>query len=136
MPNTIDMALLPSNEVRAIVYAKHPFPVVHVNEQWSKLYNLPQSSVEGRPFCDVIAAPQPQAEQLLILANECATGKPVGAVALVHSRLQPTEPALIYLKLFPLARSDKAISHLLVVQTDLPLLPAEAQAVRQHLTKP
>jgi len=134
VPNTIDMALLPSKEVRAIINAKPPLNIVHVNEEWCALYNMPVSSLEGVPFCKVIAAPQPQAEQLLILANECANGKPVGAVALVHSRLDRNEPALIYLKLFPLTRSsDKSISHLLVVQTDLPLSAAEAQAVRQHL---
>ena len=128
------MALLPSKEVRAIINAKPPLNIVHVNEEWCALYNMPVSSLEGVPFCKVIAAPQPQAEQLLILANECANGKPVGAVALVHSRLDRNEPALIYLKLFPLTRSsDKSISHLLVVQTDLPLSAAEAQAVRQHL---
>lgn len=134
MPNTIDMALLPSKEIRAILYAKYPFPIVHVNDSWIKLYNRPQLAVEGVPFCEVIQAPKPQEEQLLILAAECAAGKPVGALALVHSRRDKAEPALIYVKLYPLTHNDKSISHLLVVQTDLPLSQAEMQAVRQHLS--
>ena len=134
MPNTIDMALLPSKEIRAILYAKYPFPIVHVNDSWVKLYNRPQSAVEGVPFCEVIQAPKPQEEQILILAAECASGKPVGALALVHSRHDKAEPALIYVKLYPLTRNDKSVSHLLVVQTDLPLSQAEMHAVRQHLS--
>lgn len=133
VPNTVDMALLPSKEIRAILYAKEPFPIVHINEAWTTLYNLPQSKAEGLPLCDIIAAPKPQTDQLLVLANECAAGKPVSAVVLVHNRTDPTEPALIYLKIFPLTGGMKSITHLLVVQTDLPLLPAEVEAVRQHI---
>lgn len=136
MPNTIDMALLPSKEVRAIVHAKAPYPVVHINEAWSRMYNLHQSKAEGLPLSDIIAAPKPQMDQLTVLANECAAGKPVSAVALVHNRNDPSEPALIYVKIFPLASGMKTITHLLVVQTDLPLLPAEVQAVRQHVNHP
>ena len=127
------MALLSSKEVRAIVHAKAPYTVVHINEAWTTLYNLPQSKAEGLPLSDIIAAPKPQMDQLLVLANECAAGKPASAVALVHNRIDPSEPALIYLKMFPLAGGMKSITHLLVVQTDLPLLPAEVQAVRQHV---
>lgn len=127
------MALLPSKEVRAIVQARPPFAVVHINDQWAKLYNKTQTEVEGVPFCEIVHAPVLQAEQLINLASECAAGKPIGAVALVHSRADKTEPALIYMKLFPLTRTDKNITHLLVVQADLPLTQAEASAVRQHL---
>jgi hypothetical protein len=98
VPNTIDMALQPSREARAIIKAEPPFAMMHVNEPWTNLSGLRQSDVEGRPLSDVLRLHATQEEQMYALAADCSIGRAGSAILMTHNRLSPTEPSLIYLK--------------------------------------
>ncbi len=47
IPNTVDMALQPSKESRAIMKSDPPlFPVLHINAAWTELSGIPQVCTE------------------------------------------------------------------------------------------
>jgi hypothetical protein len=61
------------------------------------------------------------------LAADCSVGSAGSAILMTYSRLGQGEPALVYLKLFPLTGSSDVVSHFLGVQIDLPLTPGERE---------
>jgi hypothetical protein len=66
------------------------------------------------------------------LAADCSIGSAGSAILMTHSRAAQGEPALIYLKLFPLTGDSDMVSHFMGVQIDLPLTPAEREALLTH----
>jgi hypothetical protein len=52
VPNTLDMALQPSREARAIIKSEPPFAIMHINEPWTALSGLSQAEAEGKPLSD------------------------------------------------------------------------------------
>ena len=49
IPNSLEMALSPNkDEARVITLAKHPFPVVSVNEAWTRVTGYTQFDCEGK----------------------------------------------------------------------------------------
>ena len=66
------------------------------------------------------------------LAADCSIGSAGSAILMTHSRTSQGEPALIYLKLFPLTGESDMVSHFMGVQIDLPLSSAERDALLTH----
>ena len=66
------------------------------------------------------------------LAADCSVGSAGSAILMTHSRTVQGEPALIYLKLFPLTGDTDMVSHFMGVQIDLPLSAAEKDALLTH----
>ena len=136
VPNTVDMALIPSKEPRAVLLAEPPYRIVFVNEAWTQQCHITQSSIEGRPFCQELGASLSQRETLIQLAADCALCRPGSAVVMAQSKTPPKKSMLFYLRLFPLTGEVNGVSkitHILAVLTDLPLLPAESEAVSKYL---
>jgi len=49
IPNSLDMALVPiADEPRVITLAKQPFPIISVNEAWTKMTKYTQMDAEGK----------------------------------------------------------------------------------------
>jgi hypothetical protein len=66
------------------------------------------------------------------LAADCSIGSAGSAILMTHSRAAQGEPALIYLKLFPLTGDSDMVSHFMGVQIDLPLSAPEREALLTH----
>ena len=66
------------------------------------------------------------------LAADCSIGSAGSAILMTHSRAAQGEPALIYLKLFPLTGDSDMVSHFMGVQIDLPLSAPERDALLTH----
>ena len=98
MPNTIDMALQPSREARAIIKADPPFALMHVNDPWTTLSGVTHTDAEGTPLCDALRLHPSQEEQLYSLAADCSIGRASSAILMTRSLVDPAHPALIYLK--------------------------------------
>jgi hypothetical protein len=74
-----------------------------------------------------------QEEQLYALVADCAIGRPGSAILMTRSSADPSQPALIYLKAYPLTSSNgDAVTHFLCVLADLPLMLAERVALLNH----
>jgi hypothetical protein len=96
VPNTLEMALQPSSEPRAVmkaVAAGGAFAMLHVNLAWTQLTGLRQSEAEGRSFPAFAALFTPAAEVLMGSALDCLGGKASSAIVPV-----PVTKSLGYLK--------------------------------------
>lgn len=138
-PNTLDMALHPSKEARVIMLAEPPYRVLVVNDAWTRQNNIPQSQIEGKSFCQELGTSLSQRETLIHLAADCAAGRPGSAVVMA----QTTGPAgpksqLLYVRFLPISSDNMTnqhrISHILAIQTELPLLQSEADAVTKYFS--
>ena len=98
MPNTIDMALQPSREARAIIKADPPFALMHVNGPWGELGGMTQADAEGSALCDALRLHPSQEEQLYALAADCSIGRASSAILMTRSLADPAHPALVYFK--------------------------------------
>jgi len=139
VPNTLSMALQPSSEPRIIVRTEPPFPVVHLNEAWSRIKGTQQRPNEVIFLVDALGATSSTDNPLRIfqmLFNEACTGRPVSTVIQVSTtsmqggRIESgdsgdphrgSEPlvsspsfSLNYVKILPLSDRGNQISHALV----------------------
>jgi hypothetical protein len=85
------------------------------------------------PFCDVLHLMPSQFEQLYALVAKCLVGQAGSAVLVTQCPVTPEQPALIYLKMFPLtSNTETTITHFLGIHTDLPLSVIEKKALLSH----
>lgn len=73
---------------------------------------------------------------MLQLAADCSKSRPGSAVVMALSDPVEKIPVLMYMRLYPLTAdvdNEPKITHLMAVQTNLPLFPAEADAVSKYL---
>jgi hypothetical protein len=98
VPNTIDMALQPSREARAIIKAEPPFALMHVNDPWAAQSGVTRAHAEGGALCDALRLHPSQEEQLYALAADCSIGRASSAILMTRSLTNPSQPALIYFK--------------------------------------
>lgn len=133
IPNTVEMALQGSKEARAIMKSDPPFPVLHINAAWTELSGIPQSEAEDMPLSEVLRLMPSQFENLYALVAKCLVGQAGSAVLITHCPITPEQPALVYLKMFPLTSNTEAtITHFLGIHTDLPLSVLEKKALLLH----
>ena len=68
------------------------------------------------------------------MAADCSIGRAGSAVLMTRDLVDPLQPALVYLKLYPLTGTSGGdiITHFLGVQIDLPLVQAEKEALLAH----
>lgn len=76
-----------------------------------------------------------QLDQLHSMAASCMMGRAGSAVLMTHCSTYSGQPALTYLKLFPLTSDTEAVTHFLGVHTDLPLTHAERAALLAHCSQ-
>jgi hypothetical protein len=136
IPNTIDMALTPTNEPRAVMLAVYPYKIAFINEAWTTQNVTAQSFVEGKAFCEELGTSQSQRNTVLQLAADCSNGRPGSAVVMALSDQLTEKPVLIYLRMYPLTSDidgEPKITHIMAVQTNLPLFSTEAEAVSKYL---
>ena len=62
VPNTLDMALIPTKEPRAILLAEPPYRILHINEAWTQQCQVTQNNIEGKPFCHELGTSLSQRE--------------------------------------------------------------------------
>ena len=98
VPNTIDMALQPSREARAIIRADPPFVLMHVNGPWGELGGVTQADAEGSALCDALRLHPSQEDQLYALAADCSVGRASSAILMTRSLADSSQPALVYFK--------------------------------------
>jgi len=133
IPNTVEMALQGSKEARAIMKSDPPFPVLHINAAWTELSGIPQSEAEDMPLSEVLRLMPSQFENLYSLVAKCLVGQAGSEVLITHCPITPEQPALVYLKMFPLTSNTEAtITHFLGIHTDLPLSVVEKKALLLH----
>lgn len=136
VPNTVDMAIIPNIEPRAVMLAEPPYRIVFINDAWTQQCQISQSGIESRPFCQELGTSLSQRETLIQLAADCASCRPGSAVVMAQSKTSPKMNLLFYLRLFPLTgevQGASKITHILAVLTNLPLMPTEAEAVGKYL---
>lgn len=121
IPNSLDMALQPSREAQAILEARYPYTVLHVNDAWTALNSHSQSEAEGSPMMKVLLAYEFQQEMLHKLASDCSRGHPGSRLFLAKS------PAVFYLKLLPLSDNQNKRTHLLASIIHIPLTIEETE---------
>ena len=124
VPNTLSMALQPSNEPRIIVRTEAPFPVVHMNEAWTNIKPNAHVHTEVQYVTDAVrAAPEPHADKNPLrtfqqLFAEACTGRPVSAIVPVLENVDGKEKetaiGLNFVKILPLSDRGDHISHALV----------------------
>jgi hypothetical protein len=151
VPNTLDAAMHASTEPRVLMRAEAPYRVLYVNEAWSKQSNVTQSEIEGKPFCQELHSSPSQLETLLQTVGECAGSQRPGSVVVmtaarkgcprpagggVGAALHPNPPNLLYVRFLPISgdlQDIKKITHVLAIETQLPLTQAEASAIGKYL---
>eukprot|EP01039_Chlorochromonas_danica_P005889 gene5889-6484_t len=118
VPNTLEMALQPSNEPRAVMKAVGgSFAMLHVNLAWTQLTGLPQSEAEGRSFQNFANMFTPTVDILMAVANGCTAGKAGSALVPLHAmrNTQSQTQQLGYIKMIPLSADLENASHILVI---------------------
>jgi hypothetical protein len=138
VPNTIDMALTPSTEPRAVMLAEAPYKIVYVSKDWTKQSKVSQSFIEGKPFCQELGISTPQYETVTQMVADCALCRPGSAVIMTQhiNDNNMKEPVLLYLRLFPLTGDVNGVpktTHMMAVLTNLPLQPEEAESITNYL---
>lgn len=138
VPNTLDMALHASKEARVIMLAEPPYRVLTVNDAWTRQNNITQSQIEGKSFCQELGTSLSQRETLIQLAADCAACRPGSAVVMAQTAGHGNSKSLLlYVRFMPISgdssSSASPITHILAIQTELPLLQSESDAVTKYL---
>ena len=127
------MAMQVSKEARAIVKSDPPFHVLHINAAWTELSGVPQEAADGIPLSEVLRILPSQFEHFYDLIASCIEGQAGSAVLVTQCPTTPDQPALVYLKMYPLtSSSETTITHFLGIYTDLPLSILEKEALVAH----
>lgn len=137
-PNTLDMALHPSKEPRVIMIAEPPYRVLYVNDAWTHQNHIPQSAIEGKSFVQELGTSLSQRETLISLAADCAASRPGSAVVMAQTAGQTSKRSLLlYVRFLPIfsdaLNGVSQVTHILAIQTELPLLQTESDAVTKYL---
>ena len=83
VPNTLEMALQPTREARAIIRSHPPqHMAIHVNEAWTVLLGHTQSEAEGIPLTRLLRVDNSQYSLLNSLSREVAAGRPGSAIVI------------------------------------------------------
>jgi hypothetical protein len=124
VPNTLSMALQPSNDPRIIVRIEAPFPVVHMNEAWTNIKPSSHMLTEVQYVTDAMrAAPEFHTGKNPLhtfqqLFTEACTGRPVSGIVPVLENVDgkenETAMGLNFVKILPLADRGDHISHVLI----------------------
>jgi hypothetical protein len=145
VPNTLDAAMHASTEPRVLMRAEAPYRVLYVNEAWSKQSNVTQSEIEGKPFCQELHSSPSQLETLLQTVGECARSQRPGSVVVMTAARKgcprpagggAAPPNLLYVRFLPISgdlQDIKKVTHVLAIETQLPLTQAEASAIGKYL---
>ena len=143
VPNTLEMALQPTREARAIIRCHPPHHMaIHVNEAWTLLLGHTQSEAEGIPLTRILRVDPSQYGLLNSLSREVAAGRPGSAIvisggegtrALLYVKVMnvtlPHTVNEVFTQMFPLTGDSDIITHFLVVVCDLPLSEDEQQSI-------
>mmetsp|Transcript_21117 Transcript_21117/g.29051 ORF Transcript_21117/g.29051 Transcript_21117/m.29051 type:complete len:360 (-) Transcript_21117:331-1410(-) len=129
VPNTLDMALQTSKEAQAIVNAKAPYQVLHVNDAWTCCNGYSQSEAEGCSLVKVLQSYDYQSEIINKAAAECAMGRPGSTLYIsmpstlsgANVKYTSVSPQLFYIKICPLTADTDVVSHILATIVHIPL---------------
>eukprot|EP00597_Dinobryon_sp_UTEXLB2267_P016964 CAMPEP_0201114186 /NCGR_PEP_ID=MMETSP0812-20130820/78260_1 /ASSEMBLY_ACC=CAM_ASM_000668 /TAXON_ID=98059 /ORGANISM="Dinobryon sp., Strain UTEXLB2267" /LENGTH=396 /DNA_ID=CAMNT_0047377799 /DNA_START=38 /DNA_END=1228 /DNA_ORIENTATION=+ len=129
VPNTLDMALQTSKEAQAIVNAKAPYQVLHVNDAWTCCNGYSQSEAEGCSLVKVLQSYDYQSEIINKAAADCAMGRPgstlymsmPSSVSGANVKYKSSVPQLFYIKICPLTADTDVVSHILATIVRIPL---------------
>ena len=122
MPNTLEMALQSSNEIRAVIKNQAPFPILHVNLQWTRFTGQAQSDLENVDLSYALGLSENDARRLSQAIQEVSLGMgPVSMILLVGNLVRSGKlvSQQCYLKILPLTSDSENISHLLLSLADL-----------------
>lgn len=126
IPNSLEMALTPnSDEARVITLAKHPYPIVSVNEAWTRVTGYTQMDGEGKDLSllngkrtDVDAGKKngklkPLHDLASVADGRCACSTNI------HYDKNGTE-FVDFVSSYPLTNLNNEVTHILHVYQDLP----------------
>jgi len=123
IPNSLEMALQPSNDARVITMAQSPFRIVSVNETWTQITNYTQMEVEGKqlslldgPRTDYGLRKRPGKPPHDM--TEVAKGRPSCTVNVYYGKSQAD--FISYVSSYPLTNSEDNVTHILHTFKKLP----------------
>lgn len=131
-PDTIESALQPSQEARAISVCDSQLSVVHINEAWTNATGCMQSQIERMSLWDTLQVVPSQHQQFDSLMSDCLRGMPLSSIFIKQNK-DSMELMLLYLKMLPLTSNNSSISHILCIQVPLSLSSDEQAALRTQL---
>lgn len=73
VPNTLELALQPSQEARVILKGEPPYPVLHVNQAWTRALGYTQSVVENCELLRMLGLSSHASRNMAELAYNCAS---------------------------------------------------------------
>lgn len=116
VPNTLEMARMPSSEARVITANAPGCPITSVNEAWSKLCGFSRTEVEGRSL-SMIQGEQTDRRMLSSLVADSKEGQ-AGSLTVVNYKKDGT-PFQNYLRIYPLSNGQQEPTHMLGVLQDV-----------------
>mmetsp|Transcript_4321 Transcript_4321/g.4749 ORF Transcript_4321/g.4749 Transcript_4321/m.4749 type:complete len:225 (-) Transcript_4321:848-1522(-) len=128
VPNTLEMALQPSNEIRALVKSDNPFVCLHVNLQFTRFTGFSQSDIENREVLRVLNLNEVDAANLSSVFTRCSSGKGPGSTIISIMNLRSPRghySTKCYVKIFPISSDTELLSHLLLTFVNLTFGPNE-----------
>jgi PAS domain-containing protein len=123
VPNSLEMALQPSIEARAITTAKPPFRIVSVNEAWTQATKYSQMDVEGKEL-SLLDGKRTDPEftkrsgKPAYIMTEIAKGRPACVTNVYHDKRG--NDFIAFVSSFPLTNHEDEINHILHTFKKLP----------------
>jgi len=123
IPNSLEMAIQPTNEARVITMAKSPFRIVTVNETWTQTTKYTQMEVEGEEL-SILHGKRTNPDTFkrpgkpLYDMNEVAKGRPACTVNVYYDK-KGTD-FIAYVCSFPLTNCEDKVTHILHTFKELP----------------
>jgi len=123
IPNSLEMAIQPTNDARVITMAKPPFRIVSVNEAWTQTTKYTQMEVEGnelsmlhgkRTNLELSKRPGKPLHDM----NEVAKGRPACAVDVYYDK--KGSEFITFVCSLPLTNSEDKVTHILHTFKELP----------------
>mmetsp|Transcript_56573 Transcript_56573/g.67792 ORF Transcript_56573/g.67792 Transcript_56573/m.67792 type:complete len:152 (-) Transcript_56573:458-913(-) len=130
VPNRLEMALCPNTkEARVITIAKAPFPIVSVNDNWTKLTKYTQLEVEGKALTSILSGERTDVQAGIRPGKpihdfeEVRNGKCACTVNVHYDK--HGRDFVDYVCSYPLTNADDEVTHLLHIHRELPAMPSE-----------
>jgi len=123
IPNSLEMALQPTNDARVITMAQPPFRIVSVNETWAETTKYTQMEVEGKQL-SLLNGPRTDNELKMRQGKypqdmtEVAKGRPTCGVNVYYDKNGAN--FIAFVSSFPLATPEDKVTHILHTFKKLP----------------
>lgn len=118
IPNTLDMAVQPSNEARLLVQSEFPYSILHVNISWTKLFGYSQGDLESGQLLSTLDLSSSEMDTLVTSLENCKIGRPGSCIVRARTKLGACRDC-VYLKTLPLTSDTDKVSHILIVANSL-----------------